>query len=389
MQALRALILNSGRHVDYDHMIAEAWHGTLVSKHTVAVTVGEVKDVLKEFGAWISYRPKLGYRLDVPQSDDLIRKGWHFWNRSTREGFEKALVCFQQAALDCENDARAFKGIAMSYMMLGAYGMKAPREMYAGFIDAHKRTVALSGLTPELRADRAHAMHVFERRFAYAESELLRSLEEDPNIPIVCQALAMVYSTSGRFEEARRMLTRAADADPLLPIVPVTEIFVHLCSRQYDCAVASGKSTLDLHPYLPLARALYCQALEFTGRLEAALEQARLAFLMAPDLLWIRSHEAVLNAKLGRRIEALSILDEMEDSRASDYIDAYQMAILYDAVGRSDDAFREMERAARENSAMLFMLDVDPKMDPLRQDRRFAHFRSKVFCPEQARQAAS
>src|SRR6476469_9665581 len=33
------------------------------------------------------YQPaaaKVGHRLDVPKSDELVRKGWHFWNRRTR-----------------------------------------------------------------------------------------------------------------------------------------------------------------------------------------------------------------------------------------------------------------------------------------------------------------
>src|SRR5215471_6765491 len=90
LHVLKVLIQNSGKHVDYEQMIREAWEGTLVSRHTVAVTVGEVKKALREYGSWITYRPKLGYRLEVPHSEDLIRKGWHFWNRQTREGLEKA-----------------------------------------------------------------------------------------------------------------------------------------------------------------------------------------------------------------------------------------------------------------------------------------------------------
>ncbi len=67
LHALRALIQNSGRHVGYEQMISQAWDGNLVSKHTVAVTINEVKKVLGEYGGWIRYRPKLGYRLDVPK----------------------------------------------------------------------------------------------------------------------------------------------------------------------------------------------------------------------------------------------------------------------------------------------------------------------------------
>src|SRR5437868_3495877 len=99
-RVLKTLIENREQYVDYDRMIAGAWDGIIVSPHTVDVTVGEVKKVLKEFGSWITHRPKVGYRLEVPRSEALIRKGWHFWNFRTREGFDKAIESFQQAALE-------------------------------------------------------------------------------------------------------------------------------------------------------------------------------------------------------------------------------------------------------------------------------------------------
>src|ERR1700691_2130241 len=96
-QALKALIHNRGRYVGYAQMINQAWDGNLGSKHTVAGTIGEVKTILGDFGPCTSYRPKLGYRLEVPHSDELVKQGWHFWSQRRCECFEKALDCFQQA----------------------------------------------------------------------------------------------------------------------------------------------------------------------------------------------------------------------------------------------------------------------------------------------------
>ena len=96
--ALRTLLRHSGQSIGYEQMMAEAWEGTFVSRHTVDVTIGEVRKSLGEYGRWITHRPKVGYCLEVPTSEELVRKGWHFWNRRTREGAERAIDCFQQAA---------------------------------------------------------------------------------------------------------------------------------------------------------------------------------------------------------------------------------------------------------------------------------------------------
>jgi tetratricopeptide (TPR) repeat protein len=377
--ALKALIENTGRYVDYEQMIRDAWDGTVVSRHTVAVTVGEAKKVLKEYGSWIHYRPKLGYCVQVPRSEDLIRKGWHFAQRYTREGFEKALECFHQAALDDSAEFRALEGMSLCYLMLGGHGMRPPLEMYPQFLEAHRRAVELRGLTPELRADRAHALHIFERKYAEAEAELLQALRADPKLVAGYGHLIMVYATSGRFDEALDVLSRAYCADALWPMLPAMEVLIRLCRREFDCAVACGKKAVDLHPYLHAGRFLYAQALEFTGRMDEALEQYRRAGTISPDLPWIRVHEAACLAKSGRRAESLIILEELERLRESEYVDAYAMAVLRAVLGAKEEAFQELERAVQENSALLFFQDVDRNMDLFREDPRFASLRERLF----------
>jgi tetratricopeptide (TPR) repeat protein len=252
-------------------MINQAWDGNLVSKHTVAVTIGEVKRTLGEFGLWISYRPKLGYRLDVPHSDDLVKQGWHFWTRRTREGFEKALDCFQQAAIENPSDFRAFEGISLCYLLLGTYGMRMPREMYSGFLQAHLRAVELCGLTPERRADRAHGLHVFEHKLEEAETELLRAQAESPESPEVYVRLTMLYVSQSRLDDALNILLRARATHSLWPTVPAHEILVRFFRREYESAVVCGKKALELHPYLYLGHLFYGESLEHSGKASQAL----------------------------------------------------------------------------------------------------------------------
>jgi tetratricopeptide (TPR) repeat protein len=386
--ALRALIQNPGQFVNYDHMIREAWDGTVVSRHTVAVTVGEAKKILKEYGCWIQYRPKLGYRAEIPQSEDQIRMGWHFAQRYTREGFEKALECFDQAAQDHNAEFRALEGASLCYLMLGAHGMRPPLEMYPQFLDAHRRAVELRGLTPELRADRGHALHIFERNFAEAEAELLQALREEPKLLAGYGHLIMAYVTAGRPNDAMAVLSRAYCADPLWPMLPAMEVLILLSGHEIESAVACGKKAVELHPYLHVGRFLYAQALEFNGHWDEALDQYRRTCVMSPDLTWIPAYEAACMAKAGRLREARQVLKELQRLRQSEYVDAYAMAVLHIAVGARDEAFEELERAVQENSAFLFMVDVDLNIEALREDLRFATLRDRLRCAA-ARPASS
>jgi len=385
---LRTLVQNSGQWVSCDRLISESWDGQHVSRHTVSVTVAELKNALKEYGHWISCRPKIGYRLESPLSEELIKTAWHFWSRRTREGFARALECFEQAARENASDARAYEGIAVSWLMPATYGMRAPREVYPGFLGAYNRAVALGGLTSNIRSIHGHALHMFERKFREAEAEFLQSLREQPGSASTWIRLAILYATMGRLDDALHAVNQGQEVDPLWPMGPATEVIIRFCRREFDAAARCVSKALELHPYLLLGRAFCAQALEYAGQTEDALAQYRFARVVYPDVPWLGALEATCAARNGRAREARKILAELQTARESSYVDAYYMALLMEALGKRGEAFAELERAVGENSAALYILDVDPQMDLLREDERFAGIRTKLHRVSRPRRPA-
>ena len=51
---------------------------------------------------------------------------------------------------------------------------------------------------------------------------------------------------------------------------------------------------------------------------------------------------------------------------------AYHVAAIYGALGEADEAFEWLDRAYEERSPWIGYMKVDPRLDPLRQDPRFA-----------------
>src|SRR5581483_5981028 len=97
-RVFKVFVENPGKLIQHEQLIREAWDGVLVSNHTVVVTISELKNALGEYGSWIIHRPRLGYALEIPTCEDLIRTGRHYLNQYSRTGLENALRCFQQAA---------------------------------------------------------------------------------------------------------------------------------------------------------------------------------------------------------------------------------------------------------------------------------------------------
>jgi tetratricopeptide (TPR) repeat protein len=264
-------------------------------------------------------------------------------------------------------------------LLLGSYAMHAPRETYAKFQTAHRRVVDLRGYTAELRVDLAMGLHLFERQFGEAEKVLFKALDEQPRLAGAYLRLSMLYISSQRQSEGEEMLRRARAADALGPPLALAEILVALGSRNFEVAAENGRRAIELHPHFPSALVFYASALEALGRSQEALQQYRLACVLAPDIPWHRTLEAACMAKMGRTDEARAILGELNKLRGYEYIDGYHTSILLHTLGETDEAFKELEGAVDVGCPTLTMMDVDAKLDPMRNDPRFAAIRAKVF----------
>jgi len=92
VRVFRVLPQKAGQSVHHDQLLKEAWDGTFISRHTVATTVSEIRKALEEYGAWIEYRPRIGYALKVYSrrwlcscSASVRRTGrWKNWRRKKR-----------------------------------------------------------------------------------------------------------------------------------------------------------------------------------------------------------------------------------------------------------------------------------------------------------------
>jgi hypothetical protein len=115
------------------------------------------------------------------------------------------------------------------------------------------------------------------------------------------------------------------------------------------------------------------------ARYDEALRQYHLASVMSPDLPWINALKAVCLVKMKRDDEASTLLEELEQLRRFEYVDAFYMAVLRAALGQRDEAFAELERASEENSVWLYSLIGDPKIDVFAGDPRVDALRARMI----------
>ncbi len=70
--------------------------------------------------------------------------------------------------------------------------------------------------------------------------------------------------------------------------------------------------------------------------------------------------------------EARKILDQLIALSTRSYVSPFDIAIAYVGLGDRDQAFAWLEKAYDERVRPMLSLRVNPRLDPLRSDPRFA-----------------
>jgi hypothetical protein len=83
-------------------------------------------------------------------------------------------------------------------------------------------------------------------------------------------------------------------------------------------------------------------------------------------------------AVAGRRPEARRALQRLIAASRLRYVSPLDVAEIYGALGERRQAFTWLERAYRGRDPWLVLLSVEPKLDPLRGDPRFALLSRRV-----------
>ena len=84
----------------------------------------------------------------------------------------------------------------------------------------------------------------------------------------------------------------------------------------------------------------------------------------------------------GRRADALKIAQELTRLSSHAYISFYGPATIYAVLGDKDEAFRLLEKAYEQKFSELLYLAVDPILDGIRSDPRYAHLLRRIGLPQ-------
>ena len=83
-------------------------------------------------------------------------------------------------------------------------------------------------------------------------------------------------------------------------------------------------------------------------------------------------------AEAGRESDARALLSEVEEISRERYTCAYEIAVVHLSLGDEDAAIEWLDKAFEDSAACIPLLNVDPRLDNLRDDPRFQELLDRV-----------
>lgn len=300
-------------------------------------------------------------------------KGRYFWNKRTEEGFQKGIEYFEQAIQIDPDYAQAYVGLADCYNLLYDYDLIAPAEAAPRARTAARTALSLDKMLPEAHASLGFVRARYDWDWPGAEQEFRKAIELNHNDAIAHHWYALHLTMMGRFDDALAEITNALELDPLSLIMNTNKGWILYFARRFDEAEKQLLKTLELDSNFMSAHVKLGWVYEQKGLYSQALAEFQHALhLLAKEDANLMGLIGNAHALSGNQQEAAGILNSLKAAMQQKYLSASWMAIIYANLNDKDQSFQWLDKAIEERSSALVWLKVDPKLDRLRSDSRFA-----------------
>jgi tetratricopeptide (TPR) repeat protein len=215
-----------------------------------------------------------------------------------------------------------------------------------------------------------------------SEREFQKALELNPNESGIHDEYATLLEAIGRTDEAILETNKARELDPLSLLISRNDGRAYYYARQYDRAIQIWQETAEMDRSFPAVNNWLTWVYEANGKygeaIEADLKQQAIFGMSAESMQSLRqAYETG-----GWSAYWQKSLELHEGQIKDPFGDRYEIMQLYRRVHRTDEVFAWLNKACDERSVWMIWLKVDPALDSLRSDPRYARLMQRVGLPD-------
>lgn len=305
-------------------------------------------------------------------------RGRFLWNRRWSKPMQEALDCFQRAVARDSSFAAAWAGIADVYSTMGSWeaGVMAHEDAEPLALEHATRALALDPELAEAHSTLAYVALHFDRDFARAEEAFQRALGRNPSYAAARHWRSHLLVAERRFDDALAESRVALALDPMNLLLNVHMGWHWHMARDPAATIEASERVVHLDPSFHWGHFFLGLGAVQAGDAARGVDALREAARCSGESLVMRSALGHAYASAGDRRGARRVLDAVEREDEDDRRFAFERALILAALNEKDQAFDALESAVRHRSGWLAYFGVEPRLDPLRGDPRFARIAS-------------
>jgi len=318
-------------------------------------------------------------RRENLEAYNLYLKGRYYWAQRP-QGISKAIEYFEGAIAKEPGSARAHAGLADCYATLGSWenGTLPPILAMEKARAAATKALELDGRLAEAQTTLAYRTTHYEWDWACAEAQFQRAFELNPNYAVCHHWYSHYLMAVGRTDESLTESRRCLELDPLDLVINVHMAWHYLFARQYEQAIEQCWKTSDLHPHSFWPAWFFGLAYQQQGQIGRAIEELESAVKMSGEVTFASAALGHLYGSVGKTTEATVIFAELCARSARTFVPSYDIALVCTGLGWHDRAIEYLLKAHQERSGWITYLNMDPRLDGLRNDARFIELLHRV-----------
>ncbi|HEX5731601.1 MAG TPA: tetratricopeptide repeat protein [Blastocatellia bacterium] len=306
-------------------------------------------------------------------------KGRYYWNKQTPEGLQKSVEHFERAIATDPNYAPAYAGLADAYNLIGTWGGVAPTQVLPRAKALAQRAIEIDETIAEAHSALGGAMAMYDWDWPGSEKEFKRAIELNPGYATAHHAYAMAYLLPlGRLDDALAEIKHAQELDPVSLFINASAGMVLNYMGKYDEAIEQLERVLELEPNYYLSHWCLGYGYEGKGCYKEAIEAYQKARILSGGSSSTTRSLGHLYAVLGKKEEARTLLNELEEASRHNYVSPYDIAGIYAGLGEESKAIEWLKKACREHAGALVWLKIDNTFKSFRSEPRFRELLEQI-----------
>ena len=302
-----------------------------------------------------------------PAAHDAYLRGRYFLNK---QDLPHCIESFQQAIAIDPTYASAYAGYATALDGASTFGIGTPAELMPKALAAAQRAIQLDPQNGEAYTALGSVQTIYKWDWSAAEQNLTRGISLNPNDSIAEFKYAVYLDAVGRPQDAVTHMRRALQLDPLSFFVNRRLGATLYLAREYDAALAQLERAAEME-HQPGSIDNYVSLIyEQKGDHDQAVRHDLAALHDDQPQLDIAALLAVYQQH-GWQGYWRARTRALISNSARPCIN-YEIGVDDLRVNQLDHAFGSFQRALDNHCFYMALIRVDPLLDPVRHDARYA-----------------